>query len=400
LINGGGTDGDKEAVDALITFLCNNDTYESTETSFYLQPSAALADNAAIEIYNIGFYTLGDILNEYEGLSSGSWRFTKSELGELQSYNGDNNNIVKINSENEKTTLNYNYLRARSLANMPDTYTRLDLRNMALADGQSAIKQDAFEGLTFTTILLKPEQYKLFPTMNKYVVYPNSRYWAYKDGVDPAQITEALDGAKNTPGYSYTRNFKSGNNSCALPFNVNVEELPAGLTAYEFSSYNNGVAYFKEATGVIEAATPLMIKADEAGLYLIPAASTPNLLTIFAYRWVYDDNDNMFVGSFVKEIPSVSGLSNRFALDSEATSFKKMGDDVKTTYYRAFLALKDAAAESKAITMSFDGETTGISQVKENAVEDGAYYNLQGVKMNPDNLPHGIYIHNGKKIVK
>lgn len=44
--------------------------------------------------------------------------------------------------------------------------------------------------------------------------------------------------------------------------------------------------------------------------------------------------------------------------------------------------------------------TTGISQVNANNADDNAYYNLQGVKMNPNHLSHGIYIHNGEKIVK
>lgn len=44
--------------------------------------------------------------------------------------------------------------------------------------------------------------------------------------------------------------------------------------------------------------------------------------------------------------------------------------------------------------------TTGISQVNVEKEADDAYYNLQGVKMNPNNLPHGIYIHQGKKVVK
>lgn len=44
--------------------------------------------------------------------------------------------------------------------------------------------------------------------------------------------------------------------------------------------------------------------------------------------------------------------------------------------------------------------TTGISLVNAEKIDDDTYYNLQGVKMNPNNLPHGIYIHQGKKVVK
>lgn len=44
--------------------------------------------------------------------------------------------------------------------------------------------------------------------------------------------------------------------------------------------------------------------------------------------------------------------------------------------------------------------TTSISLVNAEKIDDDTYYNLQGVKMNPNNLPHGIYIHQGKKVVK
>ena len=42
---------------------------------------------------------------------------------------------------------------------------------------------------------------------------------------------------------------------------------------------------------------------------------------------------------------------------------------------------------------------TGIDDVKVNTVTDDAYYNMQGQRMNGANLPAGIYIHNGKKLV-
>ena len=244
------------------------------------------------------------------------------------------------------------------------------------------------------------DQYKLFPTLNQAVVFPNATYFAYKDGVAPADIAAKTDGNKSVKAYSYTRNFKAGNNSCVLPFDVNAEDLTGiGLAAYVFDSYANGKVNFKSAEGVIAAGTPLMIKAETAGLYLIPAAETPNLLSdISGYKETMDAQGNKFVGSFINEVPST--YVNRYGLDKTATSFTKMGDEIHTTYYRAFLSLKDATAEAKPIVMTFDGETTGISQVNVEKVADDAYYNLQGVKMNPNNLPHGIYIHQGKKVVK
>ena len=43
--------------------------------------------------------------------------------------------------------------------------------------------------------------------------------------------------------------------------------------------------------------------------------------------------------------------------------------------------------------------STGIEDLNMNTVTDGAYYNMQGQRMNGNNLPAGIYIHHGKKVV-
>lgn len=69
----GNNDSDKAAVDKMIDYLYDNATYNSTEASIFLQPSKALENNADIEIYNIGFYSLGDILTEYKDLAKESW---------------------------------------------------------------------------------------------------------------------------------------------------------------------------------------------------------------------------------------------------------------------------------------------------------------------------------------
>lgn len=394
---------DVQSLEELLQFLYGNEKFEASEVSFYLQPNTALSDDAAIEIYNIGFYTLGDILTEYSDLASSSWQFNKSQLSELSTYTETNTKAVKITKADGTTTLVYNYLRARSLKNMPEGFTKLDLRNMNLAESETAaIAQDAFVGLTFSDkILLSANQYKLFPTMNQYVTFPNAKYKAYKDGVEPSKVQEATDGQKKVTAYSYTRNFKAGNNSCVLPFDVATEDLTSvGLAAYVFESCQSGKVNFKSASGTIAAGTPLLIKAEEAGIYMIPAASTPNLLSdISGYKETSDAAGNKFVGSFVKEVPST--YSNLYGLDTTADSFKKMGTNVYTTYYRAFLSLATASAGAKeSIDFSLNGETTGISQIEGSAMQQDAYYNLQGVRMNAKNLPHGIYIHLGKKVVK
>ena len=45
------------------------------------------------------------------------------------------------------------------------------------------------------------------------------------------------------------------------------------------------------------------------------------------------------------------------------------------------------------------GTSTSVQELIIDQTVDGAYYNLMGQKMDPANLPAGIYIHNGKKVI-
>lgn len=67
---------------------------------------------------------------------------------------------------------------------------------------------------------------------------------------------------------------------------------------------------------------------------------------------------------------------------------------------KAYLELTHPSAAKQFIVMSFDETPTGI-HTPQGAVEpsDGAYYTLQGVRVNGCPTRPGLYIHNGKKII-
>ena len=64
--------------------------------------------------------------------------------------------------------------------------------------------------------------------------------------------------------------------------------------------------------------------------------------------------------------------------------------------HKAYLVVEDEAA---AKYYAFAGQATGINAVSKVAVNNGAIYNLQGVRVNSENLTKGIYVVNGKKYV-
>ena len=67
---------------------------------------------------------------------------------------------------------------------------------------------------------------------------------------------------------------------------------------------------------------------------------------------------------------------------------------------KAFLVLTSTEAQAKSFVLEFeDGGTTGIETIEnsKNSTDDGAYYDLQGRRV--ENPTRGIYIVNGKKVV-
>lgn len=101
-----------------------------------------------------------------------------------------------------------------------------------------------------------------------------------------------------------------------------------------------------------------------------------------------------FTGSYVPVLLEEESLflnSNKFWYSVGKTTMKG---------YRAYFIFQDVLASvegsSAPVFISFDGETTGINNVKQ-TVGDNKYYNLSGQQV--ENPGKGLYIQNGKKVV-
>jgi hypothetical protein len=84
------------------------------------------------------------------------------------------------------------------------------------------------------------------------------------------------------------------------------------------------------------------------------------------------------------------------------TNYDIDGLTPETEYEVQVQAVGDAGTSAWTESLNFVTGAEGPTAVEEINVDqkvDGAYYNLLGQKMNPANLPAGIYIHNGKKII-
>ena len=95
---------------------------------------------------------------------------------------------------------------------------------------------------------------------------------------------------------------------------------------------------------------------------------------------------------FIAKVMDQAGVSNKI--------YSSRAKDMTNTKVTPNITFKAEDLVPQLTIVYEKSGTTGISQVNAEKGTDDAYYNLQGVKMNPNNLPHGIYIHQGKKVVK
>ena len=173
-----------------------------------------------------------------------------------------------------------------------------------------------------------------------------------------------------------------------FPFAVT---LPTGVKAYVVSAAAGGVATLNEVTGTVPAQTPVLINA---------APTTYDLaISAISAEAAEPVSSKLLSGTlFATQVPTET---RAYILVNDAThgvGFYLMKDDDRTIgANKAYLIVDDAAAPS-FLSLKLDGGLTGIEGV-ESAGADAPVYDLQGRRL-PQVPEKGIYIQNGKKIMK
>jgi len=119
----------------------------------------------------------------------------------------------------------------------------------------------------------------------------------------------------------------------------------------------------------------------------------------------YSLSNNIMEGVTVKDTKKQSSISDPIFAMTTAGIFKplKIGTDRTIPVHKAVARPKVTLSASAKVMFVFDdGEDHNIVNAIEtvennNAVDNNAYYNLQGQRV--ENPQHGVFIHNGKKVV-
>ena len=192
-----------------------------------------------------------------------------------------------------------------------------------------------------------------------------------------------------------------------LPFAMDATDLSKFNVskAYEFMSADDNKATFKEVAAT-EADKPYLIEPQAA---ITTAHETP---LEFSKKQIPASKiaDGDFIGTYkYRNLPATeNGYGNYiFGFNTQKFNYvKSTGASFKP--FRAYLRSKQSGS-SRAKSIEFkiwDGSVTGIEQIdaKDNTPSHAPIYTIDGRMVSPTGnlqlLPQGIYIQNGKKIIK
>ena len=228
----------------------------------------------------------------------------------------------------------------------------------------------------------------------------------------PADATQPYETAAQWSSYlgQYREQLNIGTTGYITYYLANENfKVPTGCTAYIITGVTPSGSVTNPDQAVVKAFTAGKIIPKQTGFVLQgPANST---VTYEANVTGTEESvaGNLLIGTATEQQFSATG--KRFyvlANGDQGMGFYKQGTrggmSIKLKAHRAGLRLDESVARAKSIVFDFDtarqeAETTGIQNVPTNGEQqDDVVYDLQGRRVT--NPTHGIYIINGKKVIK
>ena len=166
--------------------------------------------------------------------------------------------------------------------------------------------------------------------------------------------------------------------------------VPEDVTVYTaaVSAEGNAIVLTPVDTEVIPANTGVLLYSETAGdkvFYTATEAADA------------DFSGNELIATSVEAYATVPTGGTYYALKAGVAEFAVINGGVVLSANKAYIKAPENS-EAKPMRMVIGGQTTGINEVDAaDGAADGAYYTLQGVKV--ENPTKGLYIHNGKKVI-
>lgn len=199
-------------------------------------------------------------------------------------------------------------------------------------------------------------------------------------------------------------------NTICLPFNVSKEKAQIafgeGVKIAELNAGSTGTTLSFNSVNEISAKKPYLIKPSKENTSNEYVFENVNVVAddinkkyeitegYLAFKGIYNMMD------ITKDVvDNVDATYYAAFLGADNKIYKANGSGNKTKGFRAYFAIPNGSAAS-ALRVVIDGTATSIKNIDSEVVESNApVYNLQGQRVNGNNLTPGIYVKAGKKFV-
>lgn len=201
---------------------------------------------------------------------------------------------------------------------------------------------------------------------------------------------------KKTVNTTLTRTLVANKwNTFCLPFETEIAGTALeGATVKTIGTVVGNVINLEDATK-IEAGVPYLVMPNTGNI----ENPTFKNVTISVTTPIEKGNDDYkFVGTYSPKKITEGDFGKIWGVTAEG-KLAKINANTTMKGLRAYFVFPTNTTAAK---LNFDGETTGINNIETNATVNGKVYNLNGqyVGNSLNGLKKGIYVVNGKKVIK
>lgn len=226
--------------------------------------------------------------------------------------------------------------------------------------------------------------------------------------VKPVVLDESADNTiakKTSADVTLKRPMNVGRwNTFCVPFSIDAKQIASqfgeGTQIAKFALSDNKFIYF-ETTGIIEAGKAYLVKPTKVAATEGYTFSNVNITALEPTKEENVDNGAIdFRGIYNPTDITVGLPANTFAAGIVGNVVKKAVSDSNMKGFRAFFIIPEGAGAQSSYMLKIDGTATSINSINgADVVVNAPVYNLQGQRVDGNNLTPGIYVKAGKKFV-
>ena len=210
--------------------------------------------------------------------------------------------------------------------------------------------------------------------------------------------------AKTGVNVTLNRPMKIGQwNTFCVPFSIDATQITSqfgeGTQIAKFALSDKKFIYF-ETTGIIEAGKAYLVKPTKEAATEGYTFSNVNITALKPTKETVDNGAIDFRGIYNPTDITVGLPTNTFAAGIVGNVVKKAVNGSNMKGFRAFFIIPEGVGAQSSYMLKIDGTATSINSINgADVVVNAPVYNLQGQRVDGNNLTPGIYVKAGKKFV-